>query len=55
MEYEITWVVTEKHGIYHQRKKMRVSKVGRGLDRALYATYLSFIPSDEFSYKINHS
>lgn len=53
-EFEITvGELAEKLKRYHdQRKNMRVSTVGVGLDRALYATYLSFVPNDEFYYKI---
>ena len=38
------------------RSNLIVEKVGSGLARALYSTYLSFLPSDQFSYPIeNHS
>jgi len=32
------------------RESLVVPRVGRGFERALYATYLSFLPSDKFSY-----
>lgn len=35
------------------RKELLVPRVGRGFERALYATYLSFLPTDKFSYLLN--
>jgi UDP-2-acetamido-2,6-beta-L-arabino-hexul-4-ose reductase len=32
------------------RKKLMVGSVGQGLSRALYATYVSYLPADKFSY-----
>jgi UDP-2-acetamido-2,6-beta-L-arabino-hexul-4-ose reductase len=32
------------------RKNLLIPKVGRGFERALYSTYLSFLPTDKFSY-----
>jgi len=32
------------------RETLIVPRVGRGFERALYATYLSFLPTDKFSY-----
>ena len=32
------------------RTELTVPRVGRGFERALYATYLSFLPTDKFSY-----
>ncbi|WP_415407165.1 UDP-2-acetamido-2,6-beta-L-arabino-hexul-4-ose reductase [Sulfurovum sp. CS9] len=34
------------------RKSLIVPRVGRGFERALYATYLSFLPTDRFSYEL---
>lgn len=34
------------------RKNLLVPRVGRGFERALYATYLSFLPTNSFSYGI---
>ncbi len=34
------------------RTKLTVPRVGRGFERALYATYLSFLPIDKFSYEL---
>jgi len=34
------------------RKELLVPRVGRGFERALYATYLSFLPTDKFSYEL---
>ncbi|NOQ13741.1 MAG: NAD-dependent epimerase/dehydratase family protein [Methyloprofundus sp.] len=35
------------------RKELLLPRVGRGFERALYATYLSFLPADQFSYCLN--
>ncbi len=35
------------------RTSLTVPRVGRGFERALYATYLSFLPTDKFSYELN--
>ena len=38
---------------FHQfRQRLHVNNVGAGLERALYATYLSFLPKENFSYSI---
>jgi len=34
------------------RKNLSVPRVGRGFERALYATYLSFLPTNAFSYEL---
>ena len=34
------------------RTELTVPRVGRGFERALYATYLSFFPTDKFSYEL---
>ncbi len=34
------------------RETLLVPRVGRGFERALYATYLSFLPKDSFSYSL---
>ena len=34
------------------RKGLLVPRVGRGFERALYATYLSFLPIDKFAYEL---
>jgi UDP-2-acetamido-2,6-beta-L-arabino-hexul-4-ose reductase len=34
------------------RENLLIPKVGRGFERALYATYLSFLPTDKFSYEL---
>jgi UDP-2-acetamido-2,6-beta-L-arabino-hexul-4-ose reductase len=34
------------------RTELTVPRVGRGFERALYATYLSFLPIDKFSYEL---
>ncbi|MCR4308146.1 MAG: NAD-dependent epimerase/dehydratase family protein [Candidatus Berkelbacteria bacterium] len=35
------------------RKNLIVSEVGAGFERALYATYLSYYPTDRFSYELS--
>ena len=35
------------------RNELLVPRVGRGFERALYATYLSFLPIDKFSYELH--
>lgn len=35
------------------RETLLTPRVGRGFERALYATYLSFLPTDQFSYDLN--
>ena len=37
----------------NSRKSLIIPRVGQGFERALYATYLSFLPPDKFSYKLN--
>ncbi|MBD3792486.1 MAG: SDR family oxidoreductase [Campylobacterales bacterium] len=34
------------------RESLIIPRVGRGFERALYATYLSFLPTDRFSYAL---
>lgn len=34
------------------RNNLLIPKVGQGFERALYATYLSYLPSDSFSYEL---
>ena len=34
------------------RESLIIGKVGIGLDRALYSTYLTYLPKDQFSYKV---
>ena len=34
------------------RESLVIPRVGRGFERALYATYLSFLPTDKFSYDL---
>ena len=40
------------NGFSKNRKSQAVAEVASGLDRALYATYLSFVEPDSFSYEI---
>ena len=35
------------------RKTLIISHIAKGFERALYATYLSFLPTDKFSYKLS--
>ncbi len=37
----------------NSRKDLMVSEVGVGFERALYATYLSYFPADQFSYELS--
>jgi UDP-2-acetamido-2,6-beta-L-arabino-hexul-4-ose reductase len=39
-------------GFHDTRKKCEITKVGTGLTRALYATYLSYLEPAEFAYRI---
>ena len=36
----------------NSRKSLTTARVGSGLTRALYSTYLSFLPEDSFSYDV---
>jgi UDP-2-acetamido-2,6-beta-L-arabino-hexul-4-ose reductase len=39
--------------MFHEaRCRLHVSNVGLGLERALYATYLSYLPSEKFEYSV---
>jgi UDP-2-acetamido-2,6-beta-L-arabino-hexul-4-ose reductase len=40
------------HGFRDARRELRVHRVGVGLTRALYATYMSYLPTDAFSYAV---
>jgi UDP-2-acetamido-2,6-beta-L-arabino-hexul-4-ose reductase len=40
------------HSFKNSRQNLLVEEVGSGFKRALYATYLSFLPTDKFSYKL---
>lgn len=60
MYYEIPTVYKIKLGelaemLYkfkENRKNLIIPKVGSGIERVLYATYLSFLPKDDFSYTV---
>lgn len=39
-------------GFKESRTELTIPRVGRGFERALYATYLSFLPTDKFSYEL---
>lgn len=46
--------VAQKLNFFHEtRENKYVGRVGMGLDRALYATYLSFLDKDNFAYEIS--
>jgi UDP-2-acetamido-2,6-beta-L-arabino-hexul-4-ose reductase len=53
-EYEITvGELSEKlHGFRASRDTLITDAVGIGLTRALYSTYLSYIPAKDFTYKV---
>jgi UDP-2-acetamido-2,6-beta-L-arabino-hexul-4-ose reductase len=40
-------------GFQHDRSENLIANVGVGLTRALYATYVSTLPTDQFSYRIS--
>lgn len=39
-------------GFAHSRETLTTARVGTGLTRALYATYVSFLPPESFSYDV---
>lgn len=39
-------------GFKQSRKNLEIDAVGKGLNRALYATYLSYLPTELFSYSV---
>ena len=53
--YRITIADVAKilHGFHQTRTTGQVSEVGTGIQRALYATYISFLEPNSFSYAIN--
>jgi UDP-2-acetamido-2,6-beta-L-arabino-hexul-4-ose reductase len=53
-EYSITVgeLADTLRGFRKQRESLVVDRVGTGLTRALYATYLSFVPPAQFSYTV---
>lgn len=53
-EYTITLrgLADAIRGFELDRSNLQIASVGSGLDRALYATYISYLPSDRFSYDI---
>lgn len=53
-EYAITvgQLADTLRGFKDRRDSLVVDRVGTGLTRALYATYLSFLPTDQFSYTV---
>lgn len=40
------------HSFKNNRKTLVIEKVGMDFERALYSTYLSYLPEDEFSYEL---
>lgn len=52
--YEITVgkLVKKLNKFKLSRENLLTERVGKGLDRALYSTYLSYLPPDEFSYDL---
>ena len=56
--YKITLgdLATKLNKFREGRRELIVEKVGKGLDRALYSTYLSYLEPNDFKYEIiNHS
>jgi len=47
---EINTLLTQFH---ESRQNLIVPRTGNGFERALYATYLSFLATDKFSYQLN--
>jgi UDP-2-acetamido-2,6-beta-L-arabino-hexul-4-ose reductase len=45
-------VVRKIEGFHRDRTSLSVARVGEGFERALYATYLSFVPQSDFAYNI---
>lgn len=39
-------------GYHNDRTSLKCGKVGTGVERALYATYVSYLPTDNFSYTV---
>jgi len=39
-------------GFARDRRALRIGRVGTGLERALYATFVSFLPGDAFAYPV---
>ena len=59
---EPTYTITLKEiankliGFKDSRKKLEIGYVGTGIDRALYATYISYLEPEQFNYKVpSHS
>ena len=46
---EIADIISSFPGL---RKSLRAPKIGKGLEKRLYSTYLSYLPTDKFSYPI---
>lgn len=53
-EYRITVgeLATRIRGFHAARQTMTMDRVGSGLDRALYSTYVSYLPPERFAYKL---
>lgn len=59
--YQISTIYTKTLGeIYsllikfrESRETLLIPKIAKGFERVLYATYLSYLPEDKFSYKLN--
>lgn len=45
-------LVTQIEGFHQSRDSLITDRVGTGLTRALYSTYLSYLPADSFSYRV---
>jgi UDP-2-acetamido-2,6-beta-L-arabino-hexul-4-ose reductase len=41
------------YGFRDSRKNLLIPNIARGFERVLYATYLSYLPEDKFSYKLS--
>ncbi|MDC3298645.1 NAD-dependent epimerase/dehydratase family protein [bacterium] len=52
-EIEVGELASIIESFHKNRRSLLVESVGAGIMRALYATYLSFVPPSQFSYKID--
>lgn len=48
--------LASKIKLFHSsRKNLLIENVSTGIDKALYSTYISYIPKDDFTYKLNEN
>lgn len=53
-QYKATvgWLAQQLNAFEYSRKSMTTDAVGKGLLRALYSTYLSYLPPENFTYEV---